>query len=250
MILLFLACQPIPVVICGLLIVRKTYTPQKYLFVLMIVSGIALFTYKGENKDKEKDLAYLGNILIGISLLMDGFKGAAQDVMRDIKRPSSLNFMFFENLWSTIFMSIILVVSGGGIEFINFCIRHPGVWKYIGAVMFCSTIGQFFITTMIMNFGSLSCIITTTLRKFFSILFSVIVFHNTLSIRQWIAAGVIFSALLLDLFFGRKPEELDECDNEETKEIANLRINNDPKYGIEMNNKVSPEENLEVLKVA
>lgn len=219
----------------------------------MIVSGIALFMYK-DNADKKvkDDLAYLGNILIGISLLMDGFKGAAQDVMRNIKRPSSLNFMFFENLWSTVFMSIILIISGEGIDFVDFCIRHPAILKYIGIVMVCSTIGQFFITTMIMNFGSLSCIITTTLRKFFSILFSVIIFHNNLSIRQWIAAGIIFSALLLDVFFGRKQleEVSEECDNEVTNEIENLTDRNDTKNAIEMNNKVGPTENVNILKIS
>lgn len=218
----------------------------------MIVSGIALFMYKDNSEKKENNLAYWGNILIGVSLLMDGLKGAAQDVMRNIKRPSSLNFMFFENLWSTIFMSIILAFSNEGIEFVQFCIRHPVVWEYLGVVMVCSTIGQFFITTMIMNFGSLSCIITTTLRKFFSILFSVILFKNQLSIRQWIATGIIFSALLLDVFFGRKGDEVivEACDNEETNESKNLRDKNDTKNAIEMNNKVGPAENLDIVKLS
>lgn len=227
-------------VICGLLIVRKTYTLKKYIFVLMIVTGMAMFLYKNKNvSDTNNDLAYLGNILIGISLLMDGLKGAAQDVMRNVKRPSSLNFMFFENAWSTILLTIILIFNGEGIAFLQFTMKHTVVWNYIGIVMLCSTIGQFFISTMITNFGSLPCIITTTMRKFFTVLFSVIIYNHQLSTRQWAATGLIFGALFLDVVFGRKSEKEEKCDNDET----NLNISSDKINcnNIEMNNKVNPE---------
>ena len=38
--------KPIPVMILGVLVARKRYALQKYLFVLMIVLGVALFIYK------------------------------------------------------------------------------------------------------------------------------------------------------------------------------------------------------------
>jgi solute carrier family 35 (UDP-galactose transporter), member B1 len=201
----------------------------------MIVTGIALFIYKDDEKSKESDLEYWGNILIGISLLMDGLKGAAQDVMRDVKRPSSMNFMFFENGWSTLLLSCIVIANGEGIAFIQFCMRHQIALKYVGIVMFCSVIGQFFISSMITNFGSLPTFLTTTMRKFFTVLFSVVIFKHQLIVRQWIATGLIFTALLLDVIFSRKKdsEEYSESENE----TENLKGR---KNVMEMNNKVSP----------
>ena len=38
--------KPIPVMILGVLVARKQYPLVKYLFVMMIVAGVALFTYK------------------------------------------------------------------------------------------------------------------------------------------------------------------------------------------------------------
>lgn len=214
----------------------------------MIVTGIALFVYNDKNKKPEGDLTYLGNILIGISLLMDGLKGAAQDVMRNVKRPSSMNFMLYENGWSTLLLLIILLINNEGIEFIEFSMRHTVVWYYLGFVMLCSIIGQFFISSMITNFGSLPCILTTTLRKFFTVLFSVFFFDHHLMTRQWIATAIIFTALTLDVFFGRKEmfrneiQRDDKSDVEEAEECDNLKDKKTRKNWFKMkNNKVAPE---------
>lgn len=40
------SCKPIPVMILGVLIGRKSYALSKYLFVLMIVLGVGIFMYK------------------------------------------------------------------------------------------------------------------------------------------------------------------------------------------------------------
>lgn len=223
--------------ICGVLIARKSHTIQRYFFVLMVVSGIALFLFKDDGKKKEHELEYFGNILIGISLLTDGFKGAAQDVMRKVARPTPLNFMFFENAWSSVILIGILIVGGEGVEFIQFAMRHQIVWIYIGIVMFCSTIGQFFISAMVSHFGSLPLVITTTLRKFFTVLFSVFIFSHSLSSRQWAATGIIFGGLLLDAIYGKKEccKKIDEEGEDETEDLKDkerpMRLKN--KVGVE-----------------
>lgn len=49
------SCKPIPVMILGVLIGRKSYSLLKYLFVLMIVAGVGLFMYK-DNQSGGKSL--------------------------------------------------------------------------------------------------------------------------------------------------------------------------------------------------
>jgi UDP-galactose transporter B1 len=114
--------------------------------------------------------------------------------------------------------------------------RHQIVWIYIGIVMLCSTVGQFFISAMVSHFGSLPLVITTTLRKFFTVLFSVFVLNNSLSIRQWAATGIIFGGLLLDALFGKKElcKKVEEEGEEETvdlKDKNSMRLKN--KVGVE-----------------
>merc|ERR1719370_1271540 len=40
------SCKPIPVMVLGVLVGGKKYPTLKYLFILMIVAGVALFMYK------------------------------------------------------------------------------------------------------------------------------------------------------------------------------------------------------------
>ena len=48
------SAKPIPVMILGVLVARKRYPLAKYLFVTMIVAGVALFMYK-DKKAKAVD---------------------------------------------------------------------------------------------------------------------------------------------------------------------------------------------------
>ena len=47
--------KPIPVMILGVFLARKRYPLLKYLFVLMIVMGVALFMYKPKSSHKSLD---------------------------------------------------------------------------------------------------------------------------------------------------------------------------------------------------
>lgn len=198
-----IAAKPIPVMILGVLFGRKSYTAQKYLFVLMIVIGVAMFMLKENYARKDEDYT-TGVVLIVFSLLMDGMTGATQDRMRAYSRPSAMNFMYYVNGWSAVFLISVLAITGEGRDAILFSRKHPIVTCHLSLAILCGTMGQVFVTAIITNFGSLPLSLATTTRKFFTVLLSVIVYGNKLIMRQWLAAGLIFIALLLDSVFSRK----------------------------------------------
>lgn len=74
------AAKPIPVMILGVLIGRKAYPLKKYLFVLLIVVGVALFMYKDQAKTTigSSHSIGVGELLLILSLTMDGLTGAVQ----------------------------------------------------------------------------------------------------------------------------------------------------------------------------
>lgn len=213
----------------GVLIGRKTYKIHKYITVIIIVIGVALFSFKEKYDKKDGEDPILGIIFIGVSLLMDGFLGAFEDRMRSVKKPTPLNLMFFMNTWNSIYLIVFLLISNEGIEFINFCIRHPIVVRDLSVVVAFGIFGQFCITSMISNFGALPLSISTTIRKFVTVLLSVVIFNNVLSIRQWIATVIIFSALLVDGYFSKKKPKVSDKNKEEiinanNKDIANVNV--------------------------
>lgn len=80
------AAKPIPVMVLGVLLGRISYPLKKYLFISLIVIGVILFMFK-ENKSGtgyESQSIGIGELLLFLSLTMDGLTGAVQ--VRDFNR--------------------------------------------------------------------------------------------------------------------------------------------------------------------
>ena len=188
----------------------------------MIVFGVGLFIYKdGINSSQETLWGYM---LILISLLLDGCLGAAQDKMRTVSRPSSLNFMYYVNAWSTLIFIPLLFINYEGWRFVQFCMKHYEVGYYMAITVLLGTAGQYFVSTMISCYGSLPLAIVTTMRKFFTVLFSSLIFGNVLNTRQWAATILIFTVLILDALFGKK-KLINNKTEPEIKEDAAIKEN-------------------------
>lgn len=200
------AAKPIPVMLLGVLIGRKSYTLQKYLFVVLIVIGVMLFMYKDGKANSGAVLEHetLGQVLLILSLSMDGLTGAIQERMRAHSAPSAQHMMLAMNGWSAMMVGFGLLVTGEGKEFVHFASRHPELFTHLTLFALTGALGQLFIFTMVSSFGALACSVVTTTRKFFTVLFSVIFFGNVLSGRQWIGTVLVFSGLFADMFFGKK----------------------------------------------
>lgn len=76
------SCKPIPVMIVGVLYARKRYSLLKYFFVFLIVLGVGVFMYnpgKGvSSASTAQSAAFVGELLLLLSLTCDGFTGAFQ----------------------------------------------------------------------------------------------------------------------------------------------------------------------------
>ncbi|KAK3729863.1 hypothetical protein RRG08_058178 [Elysia crispata] len=199
--------KPIPVMILGVLLARKQYPIAKYLCVLLIVTGVALFMYK-DNKvtaqDGNKPLIGMGEVLLLISLTLDGLTGASQDRMRSFHKTGANSMMLFVNLFSVLWLGIALVATGEIFSFISFAHRHPSVLFNMISFSLASALGQMFIFMTVTSFGPLTCSIITTTRKFFTILASVIIFQNPMSSRQWLGTSLVFVGLGLDSVYGKE----------------------------------------------
>ncbi|KAK7065423.1 hypothetical protein SK128_018591 [Halocaridina rubra] len=203
------SCKPIPVMILGVIIGRKSYAWRKYLFVLMIVIGVALFIYKDSKGSSTSSAASidLGEILLLLSLTMDGLTGAVQERMIAESKTKSGHMMLNMNLFSIGYLAIALLVTGELFTFANFVQRYPEVLKNMLVFSICSALGQFFIFLTVSEFGPLPCSIVTTTRKFFTVLGSVLFFGNNLSNRQWMGTALVFTGLTLDAMYGKSPRK-------------------------------------------
>jgi len=200
------SCKPVPVMIMTVFILRKRYRWDKVLFVTMITAGISLFMVsKVESPSsktlEEKETSAIGMIFLLCSLGLDGVTGPLQEKVISTYRPTSVQLMLYSNLWSSGFLLLAMLGTGGGIEGVLFCKQNIDVLPYILLFSVTSAFGQIFIYYTIHQFGSLTCSIITTIRKFCTILLSVVVFGHSLSSIQWLCVALVFSGLSLESFF-------------------------------------------------
>ncbi|XP_014814406.1 PREDICTED: solute carrier family 35 member B1, partial [Calidris pugnax] len=198
------SCKPIPVMLLGVTLLRKKYPPAKYLCVLLIVAGVALFLYKPKKGAGSDDHVFgYGELLLLLSLTLDGLTGVSQDHMRAHYQTGSNHMMLNVNLWSTLFLGAGILFTGELWEFLSFTERYPSIIYNILLFGLTSALGQSFIFMTVVYFGPLTCSIITTTRKFFTILASVILFANPISTMQWVGTVLVFLGLGLDAKFGK-----------------------------------------------
>ncbi|XP_045784437.1 solute carrier family 35 member B1 homolog [Maniola jurtina] len=200
------AAKPIPVMILGVLIGRKVYPLKKYLFVFLIVVGIVMFMYKDQGKKAINDDSQgvgIGEVLLILSLTMDGLTGAVQERIKSESAPTAYSMMLNTNWWSSIIITVGVILSGEILEFWTFVSKYPEVIIYIISFALTGALGQLFIFYMVAEFGPLPCAVVTTTRKFFTVLASVIIFGNVLLARQWLGAILVFTGLFLDIFYNK-----------------------------------------------
>jgi len=197
------SCKPIPVMILGVLLARKRYPLLKYFSVLLIVMGVALFLFKDKKNNNAAESTGWGEILLLVSLTLDGLTGASQDKMRSEFSTKAFSMMFSVNKWSALYLGAAILFTGEIFSFISFCERYPYVLWNIVLFSITSALGQNFIFTTVTTFGPLTTSVVTTTRKFFTILFSVLFLGNAITSRQWFAVILVFAGLGLDAVFGK-----------------------------------------------
>eukprot|EP00904_Undaria_pinnatifida_P003278 jgi/Undpi1/12951/HiC_scaffold_7.g02617.m1 len=188
------SCKMIPVMLFGVLFAKKHYTIQEYLCVALITLGIVLFNLSGEHKQDKENSTY-GLCLLTLSLVLDGVTGSAQERLKAACKPTVHEMMFFMNAWALFLLSVAAHFSGQGVEGLTFCSSNPAVMSAVFGFSMAAALGQNFIYFTISNFNPLVCTTITTTRKFFTIVFSVVLFGHKISVRQWGGVAMVFSGI-------------------------------------------------------
>ncbi len=138
------SCKPIPVMVLGVLLGRKRYPLLKYLFVFLIVAGVALFMYKDQKESGSTDSLSIGigELLLLASLTCDGLTGAVQERMKAEHKTKSGHMMCAMNKWSILYLGAALMATGEMWQFLAFVQRHSGIIWQLCTLSVASALGQ------------------------------------------------------------------------------------------------------------
>jgi len=171
------SCKLLPVMFLHITLFQRRYPLYKYLVVLAVTSGVAVFTlHAGSAKAHSKPSKAHANpdrnvswglLLLGVNLLFDGLTNTTQDhIFQKNKTYKGPQMMCANNLLMTLLTFTYLALSpylvhtgigeylgmdlasGGGGEFaaaLGFMKRHPSVWYDVVGFSLCGAVGQVFI---------------------------------------------------------------------------------------------------------
>ncbi len=206
--------KPISILVTGFFFARKEHHGwKKTITTVLVCVGISVF-FLGKNSSVEAKLSPIGISLILISLICDGLVGGLQSNLKHASAaataastssvgPSSSSssspytMMFYINFWSIWLILGALVVQNQLIGPIQFLIQYPSALALLLGLNVSMAFGQIFIYLLIANFDPLICSLTTTTRKFFSILASVVIYRIPVTSMQWVGVALVFSGLIL-----------------------------------------------------
>jgi solute carrier family 35 (UDP-galactose transporter), member B1 len=220
LVVLLKSCKPVPVILVGAIFFNRRYTWYKILGVLLLSSGIALFSSSKSGSVKatsshasagssESFHLILGIVLVLLNLMLDGYTNNIQDEIFSAHKATSIELMKNVNIWTFIYIALYLAggyaVSGpqselhGAYHAFTSCAEVR--WD-IFVFCCCAAVGQVLIFRVMKEFGSLAWITISITRKLFTILVSVIMFGHSVKPIQWMGVGCVFLGMTLEVVMG------------------------------------------------
>lgn len=237
------SCKLLPVMFLHITLFNKRYPLSKYLIVLAVTAGVAVFTLyhppkPGKPSKNAATSSYYGLALLGINLLFDGLTNTVQDHLfrspqryGPVKGPqmmvssNALGFLLQASyLLITPFIPPFLLPTSGksGPEFqsaLAFINRHPSVLRDILTFCVAGAIGQLFIFATLERFSSLVLVTVTVTRKMLTMVLSVVWYGKRLGRMQWWGVLLVFGGVVAEGWLGQREKKKKMLEAKENKKV-------------------------------
>jgi len=184
---------------------KSQHSKSQYFCGFIITTGIVIFNLtEGKSKKGDSDTSLIGILAILVSLFCDGLLGTTQGEIKKKYNPSQWDQMESLNKWAGLICLTVSIVSFQMGGFVKFVMENPLVIKDLVLLAILGTFGQVFIFYTIANFSPLILSIVTTTRKFFTVLFSILMYNHPINLYQWMAIGLVFVGVFVEMLSGSK----------------------------------------------
>ncbi|XP_061533348.1 UDP-xylose and UDP-N-acetylglucosamine transporter [Phycodurus eques] len=204
--------------IMGIVILKKRYSASKYLSIALVSAGIFICTVMSAkqvnvaNEGSEEDGFYafvrwlVGIAMLTFALLMSARMGIFQETLYKRYGKHSKEALFYNHFLP---LPAFLLLSS---DIYSHCVHFshstpalvpviqlnvPIMWLYLLANVITQYVcirGVFILTT---ECASLTVTLVVTLRKFLSLIFSIVYFQNPFTAWHWAGTAVVFVGTLL-----------------------------------------------------
>ncbi|XP_042878767.1 UDP-xylose and UDP-N-acetylglucosamine transporter-like [Penaeus japonicus] len=203
--------------VMGVLVLGRSYALSKYLSVIMITLGTIICTFaSAENLEESNNAAdstfttwLMGIGILTFALFMSARMGIFQEMLyvRHGKHPREALFFIhtlslpgFLLTWGSIAEHVTKFSSSAplpALAHVPGLAAVPRLWLYLVG----NVLTQYLCVSSVFKLGSeatsLTVTLVLTLRKFMSLVFSIIYFQNPFTINHWIGTFLVFAGTLI-----------------------------------------------------
>ncbi|XP_038667738.1 UDP-xylose and UDP-N-acetylglucosamine transporter isoform X2 [Scyliorhinus canicula] len=203
--------------VLGIIILKKRYTVAKYISIVLISLGIFICTFMSAKQvssrtDTSDDDSYyvflqwlMGIAMLTFALFMSARMGLFQEMLYKQYGKHSKEALFYNHFLplpafllfaSDIYNHGVLFNQSKQVDIALLGIAVPIMWFYLVMNVLTQYVcirGVFILTT---ECTSLTVTLVVTLRKFISLIFSIVYFKNPFTFWHWIGTLVVFIGTL------------------------------------------------------
>ncbi|GAB5370545.1 hypothetical protein AAMO2058_001502200 [Amorphochlora amoebiformis] len=196
---LFKASKILPTVLIAVAFYKKKFTISEYMNILVLVASIVLFSYGdavGKGKTSNATFDVRGILLITVGVIADALTSNFEgEHLFKVRKASHSEVMMAASLFGSMYMLIIMIVSGQAGDAFSYTIDNPSL---VAKVVISCSAGYFsitFILKIIQRAGAVSAEIVKSVRRVVSIVLSFVIYSKPF--LSWHLIGSIFFLLFI-----------------------------------------------------
>lgn len=214
--ILFKSSKLIPVMMGGIIILRKSYSTFEYFSAFLLTVGLAVLTF-GNTYAREISINFTGIAIIITALFADAFIGNIQEGTMVQFNVSSKEMALYSHSFGSIQLFLVLIMVGQLKPAFLFCWNNPISYFYMVLFSISGYSGAMFVLTMIKIFGAFATTTATSCRKFSTLILSFIFFPKPFSIYYFISILLVFIGISLQIYSKNYKKNFTIQQNQESK---------------------------------
>ena len=193
------SCKIIPVFVSEYLFCGKSLNYHSVISVFFTTMGMIIFSLKPDTFEiVYNSQNMIGCILILVALFLDGVMSVYQNKMlSSSEKPGAFEIMEHVNKCQIILSLFLLFLN---FDIRDYYVENKNVFIFMISSSILESIAQCFLYKIVVKKGTLFTVFVTTLRKFITILCSILFFNHVVSFLQWFSIILVFIGIYIELY--------------------------------------------------
>jgi len=193
----------LPVMLWGIAISSKRYNLRDWIVAAAVTGGVAEFLMTGPVAASSAPANHVQGFIWLLAFLgLDGLTSTMQEKLFRDHKTSKYNQMCYVNFISACVSLGTLITTGTLVPSVEYCTNHPRFALDATMLSLSAVASQFYIYSLVKEFGALVFAATMNVRQVVSILLSYLAYHHDITWLQIGGLVMVFSALFYKSLVG------------------------------------------------